>query len=103
MNKKQIEKALQDESKLMYANVFDNVLNKLNIDPSTFEAQKKAPWWKSLKFVSFCSAGLATALIITISVVLIVVVHVAVVHIHIKSVVRRIVVELRGGPVPVRL
>lgn len=70
MNKKQIEKALQDESKLMYANVFDNVLNKLNIDPSTFEAPKKAPWWKSLKFVSFCSAGLATALIITISVVL---------------------------------
>ncbi|WP_220400887.1 hypothetical protein, partial [Bacteroides caccae] len=38
---------------------------------------------------------------VTISVVLIVVVHVAVVHIHIKSVVRRIVVELRGGPVNV--
>ena len=68
MNKKKIEKALQEESKLMYANVFDNVLNKLNIDPSTFEVQKKAPWWKSLKFVSCCSAGLATALIITLAI-----------------------------------
>ena len=40
MNKRKIEKALQEESKLMYANVFDNVLNKLNIDPSTFETPK---------------------------------------------------------------
>lgn len=70
MNKKKIEKALQEESKLMYANVFDNVLNKLNIDPSTFEVPKKSPWWKSLKFVSCCSAGLATALIITLAVTL---------------------------------
>lgn len=61
MKERKIVKNLKNESKLMYANVFDRVLNEIGYEPPV-----KKPWYKRVGLVSTLSGALVTASLIGI-------------------------------------
>ncbi len=63
MNKRKIKNLLRDESRQLYSNVYDNILDTLQIEKVDNIIK---PWWKSFKFLFPVSVLLVTSFVIGI-------------------------------------